>query len=267
MLFQQFAPPLRLQPYVRSFWQLESPAGEAPAALRIVADGCPGLILQHGGAFQPAAGKPWPRGFVYGQTTTGQQISAAGPVSVMGAYLQPAGLAAVFGLEAAELTDTCLELDLLGGPPARPLLTEPVPGPPAAQVEQLAAWLLAQVAARPAAPDAAVDHALLRLQQTAGGLALPALLAELGLSERSLQRRFKQRVGLTPQLFARICRFQASLRQLHTAGYDKLSDLAYAHDYADQSHHIRAFREFAGASPRRYRQPPAAVLDFPALPG
>ncbi|MEJ7662748.1 MAG: helix-turn-helix domain-containing protein [Hymenobacter sp.] len=74
------------------------------------------------------------------------------------------------------------------------------------------------------------------------------------MSERSFQRRFKQAVGVSPKLFARICQFQDSLAQLRRAEYEKLSDIAYAHDYADQSHHIRAFREFAGSTPRQFRQ-------------
>jgi AraC-like DNA-binding protein len=73
-------------------------------------------------------------------------------------------------------------------------------------------------------------------------------------------------VGISPQLFARICRFQASLTQLRTRQYQKFSDLAFEQDYADQSHHIRAFREFAGASPQQVRQQAQpGVPEFPEL--
>ena len=65
---------------------------------------------------------------------------------------------------------------------------------------------------------------------------------------------------MPPKLFARICRFQASLRQLRAAHYEKLSDLAYANLYADQSHHIRAFQEFAGVSPHQYDKRSREVL-------
>jgi AraC-like DNA-binding protein len=61
-------------------------------------------------------------------------------------------------------------------------------------------------------------------------------------------------VGISPKLFSRICRFQATLQQLRTNGFDKLSDIAFEHNYADQSHFIRSFKEFAGVSPFQYQK-------------
>jgi AraC-like DNA-binding protein len=57
-------------------------------------------------------------------------------------------------------------------------------------------------------------------------------------------------------LFARICRFQASLNQIRNNDYCRLSDIAYENEYADQSHLIRAFKEFAGISPNKYQNSP-----------
>lgn len=265
MRFQRFSPPAALRAYVRYFWTLDSPA-PAPSTFSIVADGCPGLLVQQPGSagFHDAAGHAWPRQLVYGQSTTAQEVSANGPISAIGAYFQPSALPALLGLPAAELTDSCFDLQALPGAAA---LFEQLPAlPPAGQVEALAALLLTQLATRGQAPDTAVDHAVQLIQHTEGNLALPLLPAQVGLTERSLQRRFKQRVGLSPQLFARICRFQATLGQLRAAQFDKLSDLAFDAAYADQSHHIRAFREFAGRPPRRYQQQAREVLEsFPLV--
>jgi AraC-like DNA-binding protein len=74
------------------------------------------------------------------------------------------------------------------------------------------------------------------------------------LSERTLERRFKQSIGISAKLFSRICRFQESLNQLRKNKYDKLSDIAYENGYADQSHFIRSFKEFTGVSPFDYRK-------------
>ncbi|GAB3835513.1 AraC family transcriptional regulator [Hymenobacter jeollabukensis] len=262
MHLQQFDPPAALQPYVRYFWTLTS-AAAGPSTFRIVADGSPGLFVQQPGSagFQDAAGKVWPRQFVYGQTSFAQQISAAGPIGTVGAYFQPSALPALLGVSAAGLTDSCLDLQQWpGGPPALPEAA------PAAQVAALAGWLLRQRAAYGQPADAAVDQAVELLRQSGGCMALPELLRCLQLPERSLQRRFRQHVGISPQLFARICRFQATLGQLRRADYDRLSDLAFDANYADQSHHIRAFREFAGAAPRRYQRQAREVLEsFPQL--
>ncbi len=50
------------------------------------------------------------------------------------------------------------------------------------------------------------------------------------MSERSLERKFNQAIGISPKLFARISRFQESLYQLRAGKYDKLSDVAYEND-------------------------------------
>ncbi|UOQ68039.1 helix-turn-helix domain-containing protein [Hymenobacter volaticus] len=88
----------------------------------------------------------------------------------------------------------------------------------------------------------------------------------LHMSERSFQRKFKQHVGIPPKLFSRICRFQVSLNQLRNHQYHKLSDVAFENDYADQSHYIRSFQEFAGCSPYQYqRQVNELVENFPLI--
>ncbi len=99
-----------------------------------------------------------------------------------------------------------------------------------------------------------LEAALSRLQETQGALSLRDLRDELRITERSFERRFKQYTGMSPKLFARIAQFQASLQQLRDKQFDKLSDLAYSNDYADQSHFIRTFREFAGCSPLKFQE-------------
>jgi len=93
---------------------------------------------------------------------------------------------------------------------------------------------------------------------------LKDLQQKLRMTERSLERRFKQAIGISPKLFGRICRFQVSLNQLRKDNYDKLSDIAYENGYADQSHFIRSFREFAGVSPFDFKkQSNELVRNFP----
>ncbi|MNY79127.1 DNA-binding transcriptional regulator ChbR [compost metagenome] len=67
-------------------------------------------------------------------------------------------------------------------------------------------------------------------------------------------------------LFGRICRFQASLNQLRAQSYDKLSDIAFEQEYADQSHFIRNFKEFTGLTPFQFRKSiQETVENFPVL--
>jgi AraC-like DNA-binding protein len=198
------------------------------------------------------AGKAWPALLLHGQATQASTMHIGGRFRMVGACLHPSAAPALFDLRADELTDSCVDVSLLTEPMRTPAhLLDPAATLPE-QLEQFSAYLLAQVAAtaRPGVPG--VQHALARLLATQGRVSLQELRQETQLSERSLQRRFQEQVGISPKLFARICQFQATLHELRAASYDKLSDLAFEHDYADQSHHIRGFKEFAGFSPRQY---------------
>jgi AraC-like DNA-binding protein len=56
------------------------------------------------------------------------------------------------------------------------------------------------------------------------------------------------------------------MNQMRSNRYDKLSDLAYENDYADQAHFIRVFKEFTGFSPLEFKkQSNEAVENFPQI--
>lgn len=254
MQFRPLPVPDSLRAAVRAFWTLEAAGVPSPPVIRTVADGFPGLVWQQPGGVPllDAAHEPWASGFLFGQATQAGGFRAPGPFRMLGVTFQPGGLAAVFGLAADELTDSCVRLDELPGGSA---LTEQLLHAPAVadQLALLTAQFRTGLARHQARVPAAIDYCIARLEATGGAVPLPALQREAAMSERNLQRRFRQVVGLSPKLFARICQFRASLAQVGTAQYDKLSDVAYAHAYADQSHHIRAFREFTGLPPQQFR--------------
>jgi AraC-like DNA-binding protein len=78
------------------------------------------------------------------------------------------------------------------------------------------------------------------------------LLKKLNTNERTLQRLFKKYIGISPVQFRRLSQFQDAFQQLRKNEYDKLSDIAFEHGYADQSHFTRSFREFINLSPNEY---------------
>ena len=81
---------------------------------------------------------------------------------------------------------------------------------------------------------------------------IETVLKDLSLNERTFQRMFKKYVGITPVQYRRICQFQSSFAQVKGQQFDKLADVAYDNGFADQSHFIRAFREFTDITPNDY---------------
>ncbi len=265
MQYQPIRPPAYLSDYVRYFWVLESNGTTClPKTFKPLADGCPGLIFQHPdqGLFYDQTAKQLPSIFLYGQTTNPIEIHSTGSLSAIGVCLYPNALKSIVGFNANELTNTCLDLNQLAEEQGFCLVEQLCYAPSVtAKIEILSAYLLAQIKRNNVEPDALIQYALTQLINSKGRVSLNELQKTLNLSERSFERKFNQYVGISPNLFSRICRFQASLNQVRTNSFDKLSDVAFDNAYADQSHFIRSFKEFAGFSPNQFHKRSHEVLE------
>ena len=270
MQYQQFFPPESLTAYIRYFWVVEQDNPLAsPKTFGPVADGCPGMLLQlsESGTFYDAYHQPFPRFFMYGQTISPIKIRTSGSFRTIGVYFYPNTLKALLGWDAEELTNGCLDLNILPETRTFQLSDQLLSASSTeSQITIISTYLRYLISRNRLCPDETTLYALSRLQQSKGALSLKALQEDIRLSERGLERKFKQWVGISPKVFSRVCRFQAALHQLRTGNYHKLSDIAFDHAYADQSHFIRSFREFTGFSPYQYQQQSREVIKgFPEL--
>ncbi|QNK61070.1 helix-turn-helix transcriptional regulator [Pedobacter sp. PAMC26386] len=75
--------------------------------------------------------------------------------------------------------------------------------------------------------------------------------AKYGISSRYLQKLFLQNTGLTPKAFLKVNRFRHSLNFLDNK-QESLTSIAYNCGYFDQSHFIKEFKLFSGATPTDY---------------
>jgi AraC-like DNA-binding protein len=252
MHYKQIPPPEHLKQWVRFFWALETD-GEVSHVLNPLADGCPGIIFQNAldGQFHDPAKHLMPEIFLYGQTINCSPLFLNGKFATVGICFYPSALKTLFRITASELTDSCVDVTLLINQLREPLvnsisLTEKI------EIFSSRIWDLVKKT-KPAA-DNATDFAIRRIVETDGNIELRSLQKEMQLSERGFQRKFNQYVGISPKLFSRVCRFQASLRQLRKSNFHNLSDIAFDNGYADQSHFIRTFKEFAGFSPLQFQK-------------
>lgn len=260
MNYQKIYPKEPLRNYVRYFWVLEDDSLDFSATtFKIMSDGLPGLIFQENkNSFLDKDNQALPQLFLYGQTTRYTENKAVRSFRNIGVYFQPAALKSVFGIDADELKNRHIDLlELIKTHIADQLLdTVSV----SQKIELLSSFLL-HLAEQTKIVNKKVDFATAQLQK---GVSLPDVQRKLNISERSLERYFKQHIGISPNLFARITRFQSALENIRQMQFDKLTDIAYQNDYFDQSHFIRDFKEFAGTSPRHFiRNANELVANFP----
>jgi AraC-like DNA-binding protein len=115
-------------------------------------------------------------------------------------------------------------------------------------------------------PSPEVVRAWQRLRATAGAVPVRQLADEVGWSHKHLITRFKQQVGLSPKAAARLVRFDAVCRRLDPARPPHWDRVAAEGGYADQSHLIREFRAFTGATPTAFLARGRRPAEVPARP-
>ncbi|WP_431211574.1 helix-turn-helix domain-containing protein [Puia sp. P3] len=191
--------------------------------------------------------------FLYGQTVEPIRMATMGSLKMVVVCLHPHAVHPIFRLSAKEITDDCLDLSLLSAAPGIDI-TERLRNEVGVeeQVRVLFDYIEQVVTRNGSTVDAGMAYAATHIWQAGRGLSLKKLQQTLNLSERSLQRKFVQYVGISPRLFSKISQFQAALAQLTSRKFFKLSDIAYDNGYADQSHFIRGFKKFTGLSPNAY---------------
>ncbi len=95
--------------------------------------------------------------------------------------------------------------------------------------------------------DLLIQAACKKLDRSNGRYLIVKLAQSLGLSERTLDRRFHIHVGITPKKYARIVRLRSAIFQRKKLS--SWADVAYIAGYYDQSHMINEFQELYGMSP------------------
>jgi transcriptional regulator GlxA family with amidase domain len=120
----------------------------------------------------------------------------------------------------------------------------------ASPVDQLRAFerALEGLVAETSAPsrDHTVDLALRAMRASARPLRVERLANLAGISRRQFERRFRQEVGLSPNLFGRIVRFQHAFAAVAT---EPGASLAARLGFVDQAHLVREVRRFSGQTP------------------
>jgi AraC-like DNA-binding protein len=181
-----------------------------------------------------------------------REISGAG--FVVGTRVQPGGLEALGAhVRAWQLTDRVAPLGELFGPGGDALAADVLARSAVAErVEAVEAFLRGRAA--PLSSDAELVRRVLddMLHRRSGAGTVAAFAAAHGVSPRTLQRLFREHVGIGPKWVLQRHRVhEAAERMLVDPALD-LARLALDLGYADQAHFSTDFRARTGRTPAAY---------------
>ena len=97
-----------------------------------------------------------------------------------------------------------------------------------------------------------VNHVLSHIKKNASSLAVSDLADYSNASLRTLQKDFKDYLGISIKECINLYKFNTFRKSLHQGFEDRLYHLAYDTGYYDQSHLVRHFKRYTGISPKTY---------------
>jgi AraC-like DNA-binding protein len=254
MNYQEFAPTAPLRAIVDCLWTLESgPDDRFHDVQPVLPDGRPELILHFADPFErvsdAGAAVRQPAVIFAGQLRSQLLLRPTGRVSVLGIRFRPDGAAAIVGLPQHLLAGQTLPVSDLLPSIGRALEEIRTSGATSSEAAaSIQALLVAHVAGH--ALDWQVRFVVDSMRRRPGLVSVDRLAAQAGLSRRQLERRFTDKVGISPKRLARVIRFQHALRVLDQAPSPNRGTItAIECGFSDQAHFIRDFRDLAGCAP------------------
>lgn len=177
----------------------------------------------------------------------------SGAVDAFTIGFQPGGLAAIFGVPVADLTDADFDA---GSALGRPL--DEFHERLAAQRDFAARVRVADAFLCARRPDRHAPSPLARaatlLQMRAGAMSMAHVAGLTGLGLRQFERRFQHEIGMPPKLYACIVRFETALRLKAMSRTSTWTRIAQDLGYHDQMHMVHDFRRLSGDSPARIHE-------------
>jgi AraC-like DNA-binding protein len=228
-------------------------ASDAGSAIKVSPNGMPGIVFQHQDGqsaieniSMPSRIVSTPTLFLYGLGTEPSIMNyKKGSYTTIQVIFKPQALNTLLGINALAL-DGFAELNEFSTQDLNLRLMEAENENE--QVALLTRFLVAKFE-RTKHRDILVEESLHLIQEKVGSIRVKYLLDDLNISERQFERRFSQTVGLSPEAYIRVKRFNEAIRLMKVGQYERLTDIAYALNFHDQSHFIREVKAFSGMTP------------------
>ena len=250
-----------LLPFVRYYAHRKARLVDTIAVHPVHARPAPLLIFECGDAdsnlYIPSNGRPpivSPRAVLVGiQTGPRGRLKMRGTVDSFSILLQPDGLDLLFGLPAQEFTDFNVNAECVFGR-AISLFHERLAECRSfyERVSVANDFLIRRIQLQRVQDGISV--AAHQILATAGGGQIAAMAERAGLSERQFRRKFLERVGVNPKLFARITRFEAALNWMARSSSGSWTEVAHRFGYYDQMHMVHECAQFTGETPTQTLQ-------------
>lgn len=242
-------PSAKIADYVHEILVIENLHVTNSFVLPLYANGSPTLLFQTSKA---KINGNWNNLTLFGQTVFPDTLTIKENFTLIAYFFKPFALYDLFGISAQEFTDNPIDLNLLSPVVTKQLQEQLLNTTSINEMLRLLNDYIFRLITKVKTESRLIQYSTSTIACNPNKETLVHVQKELFVTERTFQRMFEKNIGIAPNQYRRICQFHRSFRQLQLRKFGKLSDIAFANGYSDQSHYIRAFKEFTGITPKDY---------------
>lgn len=201
-------------------------------------------------------------GIIVGQPLTRMNITINPNYLMLKVSFQPGSLFRLLGVPMNLLTDGHADLEAITGKAVREVHQQLPEATSYAAMIRLVEEFLLRKAAQCRQAVLPIDIVARQMLRPVGYHQLDQLAHDACLSVRQFERKFRERVGVSPKLFTRIARFRQAYKLREVDPSRSWLDIAYGCHYFDPNHLVKDFQQFAGTNPSQLFDEELAHQDF-----
>ena len=221
----------------------------------LYADGYPGIMFQisDNGCLLLPKNKKLSELFLYGQTIDPIAIDIAGKHQFVVVQLYPFASKYLLNVDPKELNDDCYDLLQIEAPNIKGFHEQLLNAKDnITRIKILSDLIRALIKTHQVSENDRVEQVISLIIESGGQIKISEILAQVYMTERTLERQFTAQIGLTPKQFAKIIQFKSSISRLTESHYNSLLEVGLDCGFSDQSHFIRTFKSYTGQTPSFY---------------
>jgi len=249
MEYSEFQPATSLRSCVECYWVAEG----SSTTQKIVPDGFSEIVFHYGDLYKfkdhQGREKIQSRAILAGQITKPIYLTPTGNSGVIGIKFKPTGIWKLLGWGMAEFTDEAYDLqkfpDMDVAQFIKQLCTLDTIQD---RIKSIETTLLQLV---PSQRASTLDEIITAIDSSQGDVSMSSLQTQFDISDRTMERMFKDQVGVSAKRYARIVRFRYIFQLIQKHEWSK-AEATYLAGYFDQAHFNKEFKEFSGEDPGTY---------------
>ena len=258
-----YRPCVRLQPFIRYYWILNTNEDIDTLTFPI---GCPQLIFHRWSRFYiPELKTEQAKFSISGQVNFPARIQSSGDVETIVVVFHPHAIGTMFNIPISSFYNQEIDGYSLGDKSLNILADDVFNAEDSiVAIELIEQWLLLRLAESGIYNFKRVGASLKLLFQD-NVISVESMAQLACLSRKQFERVFFNAVGMRPKEYSNVARFQKSLWLMQKGNRD-FAGIAYSCGYADQSHFIRECRRYSGATPAELLKTQSVYSDLFASP-